>query len=348
MPIAPLIVGAAGVLAAGASAASSAGVFGSPDAPEQRSAAQEAYDTLMAQIRAAPDVYKSEAEYRPKYTALQSQLTRQSLLGDANGKGLLDLYENYVTPAQSRMQAATQGAQRTSDIADVTRLGPEAMAAMRSVDPARAALLDSLTSQAQDELSLGTNLDPSMSRLIQQSVRSGQSARGFGYGPTDVFQEVLATGQFGQNLRNQRRTFASSVVNQRGQAYGDPFLQILGRPSTTSGPQSYGAQGQSASSTTPQLFDPFSQYGSNLNSQNYSAQQQAAMAAYNTRMAGIGGGLSALGSITGALGKYGTNSPGSSYMPTSYFGVQNSGGTMYDYSSDPFIFNSGQMSGQVF
>jgi hypothetical protein len=345
MPLAA--IGAiAGIASAGVGIAGATGAF-SPDAPEQRSAAQESYDTLMAQIRAAPDVYKSEAEYRPKYTALQSQLTRQSLLGDANGKGLLDLYENYVTPAQSRMQAATQGAQRTSDIADVTRLGPEAMAAMRSVDPARAALLDSLTSQAQDELSLGTNLDPSMSRLIQQSVRSGQSARGFGYSPTDVFQEVLATGQFGQNLRNQRRTFASSVVNQRGQAYGDPFLQILGRPSTTSGPQSYGAQGQSASSTTPQLFDPFSQYGQNLNSQNYSAQQQAAMAAYNTRMAGIGGGLSALGSITGALGKYGTDSAGTPSMPTTTFGIQDGGSPFVDYGSDPFAMYGG-MSGQVF
>lgn len=265
------------------------------DAPPPRDMAQEGRDTLQAQIDLAPQLYASEAEYRPKYAALELS-TLQSLL-----PGLLATLEQQVGPAASRIQSGAASRQRAADVGDVLNLAPQSAQAMREVDPARAALLDQLTSQASDELGRGAQLDPDLARQVSQSVRAGQAARGFGYGNADVFAEAMGLGQAGQALRNQRRAFAGNVIGQRSQVYGDPFLQILGRPSTVN-PQGYmGQAGALSQSGGPRLFDPWSAYGADLYNTNYNAEAAARIGQSNAQSALIGSAIEAVGNIAGGF-----------------------------------------------
>lgn len=216
-------------------------------------------------------------------------------------RGLLDLFEQSVSPRIRSMQAEDQRFQRGADIADVAKLGPEALAALKAANPDQAALIDELSRQAQEELALGAQLDPSLQRLVQQSVREGQSARGFGLGPMDIFEEALSTAEFGQSLRDKRRAMAAGVVGLNQSAYGDPFLQILGRPSRAgndAGAMVNTGLGLGAAAG-PRLFNPESAYAADLFNTNYNAKAAANISNANNRAALIGSLIGAGGMVGG-------------------------------------------------
>lgn len=276
--------------------------MGSPKAPPPRNLGQETRDTLQAQIDLAPKLYESEALWGPKYANLEVQNWQRAIFGGGESPGFLSLLEQ----SQPRMDALTKAQtsrQREADIADVLRLGPQAQTAFRSADPAQAALIDELTRQANEEVRLGAALDPSLRNEVAQAVRAGQADRGMGYGPSDIFEEAMSLAQAGQNLRNQRRTFASSIASQRAGLYGDPFLQILGRPAMNVSQGNFlGQQGQAfAQDAGPQLFNPESSYASDLYNTNYNAKAAARIAEANNKFGLIGAGLGAVGNIFGGF-----------------------------------------------
>jgi hypothetical protein len=202
------------------------------------------------------------AEIEPRWAALD----RQSLMSEAKTQEAL--YTDIYGPLSRQQAALSNTAQRGADIQDVLNLGPEATRAFRQANPEQAALLDELNRQAQSELGMGATLDPSLLRQVQQSVRAGQAARGQGLGPSDIYTEAMTTGQAGQNLRNQRRGFATQMVGLNAQTTTDPFMAVLGRPSSAL-PYStqVGAMGQSRAMNQDPFQNAFAQdiYSSNQN-----------------------------------------------------------------------------------
>jgi hypothetical protein len=274
--------------------------------PPPRNLAQEGRDTLQAQIDLAPKLYEAESKYGPLYAELEVETLRRALQGSGKSKGLLDTLEE-ISPQISRVTAEQTRAQRTGDIRDVLQLGPQARTAIEAADPDQAALIAELTRQARQELTAGPGLDPSLRREVQQSVRAGQAARGFGFGPSDVFEEAFELGSTGEALRQRRRGFAGQVMGLRSQLYGDPFMTILGRPSlnTAQGNVLTGQAQNMAAGAGPQLFDPFNAYAGDLYNTNYNAQAAAKIASANMKSQLMGAGIGALGSIGGgyAMGK---------------------------------------------
>ena len=232
----------------------------------------------------------------PAYADLETKILRRQLLGGEGQPGYLQLLKE-ISPEIARLTEEQTRSQREADILDVRRLGPEALEAMRAADPFQAMLLDIMAKQAKEELALGRG--PGYED--QQAIRAAQSARGFGYGPNDVYEEAMALGEAGQRRINQRRGFAQSVVNQRNAIYGDPFLQILGRPSVNTAQTNFlTQQGQSmAQDSNPNQFDPWNAYSSDLFNTNYNAKAAANIANANRRTQLIGSSIGALGSLGG-------------------------------------------------
>ena len=302
----------------------------------QRNLYAETSDELRAKADLAPSVYATEAEFNPKYTALELQGLEQSLLGTKAGTKQLDYIETVTkyrnnrtgetldyqptgraagitdartgkttadtwsqiqlpvsrsrtvsTPAQmgivdigeqiagriAQVDSKNLSAQREADIADVSRLGGLSLAAQQNADPRTAALIESLTTDANEELGMGYDMSPAQMRLAQQSVRARGQGTLWNIGPSGDLKEAIGVSQFAQQLRQQRRDNATRAVALRQGTYGDSFGRVLGRSASAS-PQSYlGQAGGLTKSAGPQLF------GSSINANElYSDNQNAAAA----------------------------------------------------------------------
>lgn len=211
-------------------------------------------------------------------------------------RGYLDLLQHDIMPAATAAQVASQTMQRTGDVADVAALSGPARAALRSAQPEAASLLDLLTSQSADEVKAGTGMDAGMQREVEQSVRSAQGARGFGYGNNDVTQEVVTRGSAGQALLRQRQGQAAKVLGLNQGFYGDPFQAILGR---TSGVNAGAATAAAGATVAPQ-YDPTNPYASDLYGSNNNAVNAANIGGYNSMNNLLGAGIGAAGSLGGA------------------------------------------------
>ncbi len=268
--------------------------------PADRSMAQEGRDTLQAQIDLAPDTYAAKAQFDPLYSDLNIATLRRALLGNGTDPGLLQTYRD-VEPQLTEFASQAASGQRERDVADVERLGGRATSALRSADPAAAALEDELAKQAMSQLSSGASLDPQMRDQVSQEVRSAQAARGFGFGGSDADVEGLFLGREANAMRQQRQDFASNVAARRRATTGDPFMAILGRPSSVPG-MTGSVMGQAAGTTSgAPSFDPFSAYGADLYNTNYNAKAAAKIAQANNNAAITSAGISAAGSAAGSL-----------------------------------------------
>jgi hypothetical protein len=188
--------------------------------------AQVGRESLQTQIDLAPDVYRSEAEYRPKYAQLDQRILADTLTGTAGAPGLLELYGTATTEL-GRQQAAANTAQREADIADVERLGGRAVQAWKDANPelqaamgglqasldrdkqaaaGRSPLADSaiqqeLQKQALGELQAGGSLSAEGRRLAQQTARTAAADRGMVFSNQAIFDEALNS----EALRQQRQ-----------------------------------------------------------------------------------------------------------------------------------------------
>ena len=212
-------------------------------------------------------------------------------------RGLLEITEHDIVPSQARQQSYM----RAADIADVMKLGPEARRAIAASSPEAARLLASLESDAQEGMDLGATLDPSLRREVQQSVRAGQSARGMGKGPVDLYTEALETGSAAEALRATRRANAANAIGLDQKFYGDMFSQVLNR-SNPSGALAAGNQAANVSQQAGQrLFNTESPYAQDVYDGNFNASVAQRIGRQNNQTALIGAGIGAAGSIAGGL-----------------------------------------------
>lgn len=238
--------------------------------------------------------------FNPAQTWKQDSINRQSSVSVPSQRGLLDIYENSVMPAYDRMTRNSQEAQLAGDMYAMQRYAPLVGSAMREA-AGNTDLVAELNAQALSELRAGASLDPSLRREVQQGIRSGQAARGFGYGMNDLASEAAMTAMQAEQLRRARQGFAMGMVGMNQQVSGDPFMAILGRPvASTALGQNTGqfAQGMSKS-IGPNIFNPESQYNADIYNQAYQGQLSAKASKNAMTGAIIGSSIGALGSIGG-------------------------------------------------
>lgn len=216
-------------------------------------------------------------------------------------RGLLDIYSNEVAPKLGELERSQLSLQRGSDIADVQKLGPAALKAFMDSDPETAALIEEMTKQSQGELRMGGQLTATDRREAAQAIRGRQAGMLGGTGGAGDFGEALGISQYGQGLRDRRRSFANDVVGLRNRIYGDAFQRVLGRPGAGIG-ASAGVIGQAGSmgkGGATGLLNPESGYASDIYNTNFNALVGGALS--NAKMTNdlYGAGISALGSIGG-------------------------------------------------
>jgi hypothetical protein len=217
-------------------------------------------------------------------------------------RGMLDIYEQTLMPAYDRMTSNSQRAQLEGDMRAMQTYGPLVGQAMRQTQ-GNEELMAELNRQALSELQAGASLDPSLRREVQQNIRAGQAARGFGYGLNDLASEASLTAMQAEQLRRNRQGFAMGLAGLNQQVSGDPFMAVLGRPvaSTALGQNSGQFATSMAKNLGPTIFNPESQYSADINNQAYQAQASinAAKAAGQGQM--IGAGIGAVGTVAAVL-----------------------------------------------
>ena len=268
-------------------------------APKARDYGSEMRDTLQAQIDLAPQLYGAEKQFRGKYAQLDMDIAKEM------SPQLLDLYET----SQRRlgeMDREQLDLQRGSDIAAIEKYGGRAREALDAANPEQAALLKELNAQALGDLKLGGQLNAGEQRQLSQAARGAQSARGFGYGINDAAIESWAQLQGGEQKRQQRQGFAQSMVGMNKATAADPFMAILGRPSSMNPMMSGNVVGQAQGFNPGAMFSPESQYAGDIYNQNYQGELAARTATAQNKAAMWGAGMSAVGSIIGGgMGKGG-------------------------------------------
>ena len=264
----------------------------SVSAPEPRNYGQETRDTLQAQLDLAPQKYAAEAQFAPKYQALQLGLLQQAT------PELLRLYKEQIAPTMGEVEAAARSRSRAGDIEDIARLGPQAREAIRGAAPEQTRIADILAQNATSNLLAGSRLTPEQQRMAQQQARIASSARGMAQGPQAAFQEALRSQLMGAGVQQQRQQQAMGALQAGQGVYGDVFQQVLGRPSQAFA-GSQGFLGQAQGFNPGQLFNPESAYAQNLFAGNQQTQMAANAAGASATSGLIGAGLGALGSIGG-------------------------------------------------
>ena len=261
-------------------------------APPPRDYGKETRETLQAQIDLAPQLYGAEEQFRGKYAQLDMDIAKQM------SPQLLDLYET----SQSRLGAMDReqlDLQREGDITSIEKYGGRARAALDAANPEQAALLKELNAQALGDLQLGGQLNAGERRTLSQSARGAQAARGFGYGINDAAIESWAQLQGSEQKRQQRQGFAQSMVGMNQATKADPFMAILGRPSSMNPMMGGNVVGQAQGFNPGAMFSPESQYAGDIYNQNYQGELAARTASAKNRASMIGAGLGAAGSIWG-------------------------------------------------
>lgn len=161
--------------------------------------------------------------------------------------------------------------------------------AARSNNPEMYALLDKLTSSANSDVALGNKLSPEQLRLAQQSSRAGAAARGMGMGPADLLNETFTATGYGDELANQRKSWAA---------------QILGLDKSFADTNSGQAMNLLGAGTTLSSSNPINgllglAHDNSMTA--YNASASAGIANANNAAATAGAGIGAAGMIGGAL-----------------------------------------------
>lgn len=267
---------------------------GDVEAPPPRNYGQETSDTLQAQIALAPQLYASEAKYRPQYADLERRMQLEQMGIDPN-KGLLQAYEEDFAPSMARQKAATV----KGDIDILKKYGPQLLQAQRDIDPLADSLRQGIMDSASEDLAAGMGLTQTEQRDLDQQVLSGAADRGMeGQGSTfaDMVSQRLSANR---GVKQQRLQNASAAYAMNA---SDPLFALTGRAASTPGQamQQFGSAGFSLNSS-PGIFNPESNYAGNLATQNYQGQMDANAASASNKAGMMSGLFQGFGSLGGGF-----------------------------------------------
>lgn len=239
---------------------------------DQRNVYDEGDQMLQAQANTAPIQMALMKAYAPQLNQLYS-----NMYGNQFASVMPQIVNSMAgsMPAINKMNADSQSYMRQADVNDLRNLGPQWINAARRGNLATTGLVDTLSRQAQTDLNAGSSLTPDMQREYAQNLRTSQAARGMALGPAAAYQEMATLGSAGQALKMQRQQAAANVIGLQNQAFGSPWMALAGRSVAPSTDNMFGAAGNAASQgagnvfgNLSNMFNPWSQYGSNLYGQN--------------------------------------------------------------------------------
>lgn len=269
------------------------------EAPPPRDYGEETRDTLESQIALAPQLYASEAQFRPQYANLERGIQLEQLGLDPN-MGLLDAFRQ-ISAAQKDIQYDSTGA----DIDMIRELGPELAAAQRAADPEADALRQAIMADAIEGMEAEGGMTEDESRMVDQRVLEGAADRGM------VDQKSTLLSQIKGQLQGDRAVDQQRLQNA-GVAYGmgnfDPLLALTGRSGNAPVMAQQGFGGANfALNSSPAIFNPESAYAGSLATSNQQNIMDARTATAANRASMFGGLMSGLGSLGGGLfhGRYG-------------------------------------------
>ena len=236
--------------------------------PPPRDYGQETRSTLRAQVDMAPELYASEAKYRPQYADLERRMQLEQL-GIDPSKGLLQAYEEDIAPSMARQKAATVG----GDIDILRQYGPELLKAQREADPLADSLRTGIMESASEDLFAGQGLTATERMDLDQQVLGGAADRGMEGQVSTLQQQISQRLGANRGVKQQRLSNAANAYKLGAQ---DPLFALTGRAGST--PQQamaqFGSSGFSLDSS-PGIFNPESNYAGNLSTQNWQGQMDA-------------------------------------------------------------------------
>jgi len=261
------------------------------EAPPERDYGEETRDTLESQIALAPQLYASEAQFRPQYANLERGIQLEQLGLDPN-MGLLDAFRQ-ISAAQKDIQYDSTGA----DIDMIRELGPELAAAQRAADPEADALRQAIMADAIEGMEAEGGMTEDESRMVDQRVLEGAADRGMVDQKSTLLSQIKGQLQ-GDRAVDQQRLQNAGVAYSMGNF--DPLLALTGRTgnSPMMAQQGFGGAGFSLESS-PAIFNPESAYAGSLNTQNYQGEMDARTATAANRAGMMQGLMSMGGSIIG-------------------------------------------------
>lgn len=283
------------------------------EAPPPRDYGAETRDTLQAQVDLAPELYESEAEFRPQYADLEKSIMFEQLGIDPD-IGLLEAFEDYIVPSQNEQKKKSV----EGDIDILKTLGKDLIEAQREADPLAEELRQQVLSGSskvlsdlQSEYEQGDGMTQREAREVdQQSLAMAQSRGLIGQNASDYDRMKEKLGG-DRKVRQQRLANLGQGFQNASAAYSlgaqDPLLALTGRASRVPGDVSaqFGTAGFSLDSS-PAIFNPESAYAGALATQNYQGQLDARTASASNK-AGLFGGLLGLGgSVLGGMATGGT------------------------------------------
>jgi hypothetical protein len=203
-------------------------------------------------------------QYGPDYNALLG-----SYIGS---QGSIYGNEARFGPAYTRLGLQEQGIARGGQIGQALQFGPQLAQSLAQYDPSAAGLLGDLGTQARVQLGQNGALDPGVRRMVEQSTRGAQAARGLGYGPGDAAQEQFYLTQTQEQRRAANQAFAGQVAQEQQQFYRDPY-SIMGAMSPIA--------------NTPNLISP--QQSDSMLGTTYNASAATNIANQNAKLAMLQG-----------------------------------------------------------
>ncbi len=294
-----------------------------PGTTAPRNFTTEMLQTLKGYQQTAPGYLSLEQQYQPQYANLHNQVNATSLFGTDTG--------GVHTPGSLELGSQANTYNRTSDVGDVSMLGPSVTAAQLNANPYLAGglqnlygrmnnspILNALNQQAQGQLAQNGQLSNEDLRNATQQSRTGFADRGMFGGNQSLAGDILGRQSLVDARRAQAQQLAGSVQGLNNQqndfvgrgsqifstALADPFSVLLGR---TGG--AYGGQGGSGTQqigTGSQLFNPTNPYAGDIygSNQNLAYTQNVNNAnAQNAQTSGyLNLGLSLLNGLGGLGG----------------------------------------------
>lgn len=271
------------------------------DTPPVPSYESQMRDAITAQENVMPQLFAAEQYWQPKWDQLALERANR-YLGTEDQPGMLDTYAT-LGQRMGTIESDMASAQRGRDIGDVRTLGPQAYEAMRGYNPQQTALMDALNQQALQQTQLGGRMTPDQQAMIQNSVMGRRSSQGWGYNPGDMAEAVRQASGYGDQLAQARMAQGQRQAGMNQNIYGDPFLQILGRPgqafSAIPGASVMAQQGMQGAGN--QFMQPESQMAFDIWNTGYQGQLGANIAGANNRAAITGAALGATGSMGGGM-----------------------------------------------
>jgi hypothetical protein len=303
--------------------------FKTPDAPQPAKIdlSKSLNQLLSGYQDTSGGFYNLEKQYQPLYNQLGLQTQGQSMFG------FTDPTTGQYTPGTVALGNAANSGIRTSNVNDLSGLGPAVSGALDSANPylglglnaltaatgqagAGSPILSTLNQQAGDALKSGGALTPQEQRDITQGTLAGYAQRGSTAGNSSLITDLLSRDaatrartqqaqQFGetvQGLNTQQNqlfgSLAGNLTNTASSALTNPLLQIIGLGNLNPGSLTGGSGGSVLGSTLSannSLF-PLAP-GFDVAGYNANAQNASNIAGANNAAATNSGYLSLIGAL---------------------------------------------------